>query len=43
MGIYVCEKVYALPKKCYSVTAAVIACAAADLGITVGCCGVSWL
>ena len=43
MDIYMCEEVYALPKKRYSVTAAVIDCAAIDLGITVGCFGVSWL
>ena len=43
MDIYMCEEVYALPKKRYSVTAAVIDCAAVDLGITVGCFVVSWL
>jgi len=43
MGVCVCVRVYALGKKRYSVTAAGIACAAVDLGITVGCCGVSWL
>jgi hypothetical protein len=43
MGAYVCVWVSPPGKKRYSVTAAVIGCAAVDLGITVGCCGVSWL
>jgi hypothetical protein len=43
MGVYVCVRVSSPAKKRYSVTAAVINCAAVDLGITVGCFGVSWL
>jgi hypothetical protein len=43
MGAYVCVRVSSPGKKRYSVTAAVIVCAAVDLGITVGCFGVSWL
>ena len=43
MGVCVCVRVSIPAKKRHSVTAAVIGCAAADLGITVGCFGVSWL
>ncbi len=43
MGAYVCVRVSIPAEKRHSVTAAVIGCAAADLGITVGCCGESWL
>ena len=43
MGVYVCVRVSPPAEKRYSVTAAVIGCAAVDLGITVGCFGVSWL
>ena len=43
MGIYVCVSVSIPAEKRHSVTAAGIDCAAIDLGIKVGCFGVSWL
>jgi hypothetical protein len=43
MGVYVCVRVSPPGEKRYSVTAAVIGCAAVDLRITEGRFGVSWL